>query len=235
MIKNARYLKGMTNKSEARIISIKNPHDDYYVITLKPAEGFHWEAGEHVMVKLPNHPEVKKEYRMLSIASLPEEGVIMFGTRTRHRPSEFKKVLLSLLPDDVVAMQGAFGWFRIRDDVSPIVIYAGGVGITPVRPVLKELEKAPARPVHVVYASSDYYLFEKEIREVVDRNPMMSLDMVSTAEESQAILARLAEQYGNKAYYFVSSSPAIIDSVSKLLKGKGISGKRLIDDAMRGY
>ncbi len=234
-IKNARYLKGMMRKTVATVVSVENPHGDYHVIALKPAEGFSWNAGEHVMLRLPDHEAVRREYRIFSIASIRQEGILLFGTRTGKEASAFKKVLLSLKPGDPVSMQGAFGWFRIRDEHSPVVMFAGGVGITPVRALVKELAHSQARPIHIVYSSSDFYLFGDEIQNIVDNNPSMSLYKVSAREEVQERLAELAVQYGNKAYYYMSASPGVIDSVAKLLRSKEISGSRLIDDTMRGY
>lgn len=234
-IKNARYLKGMMQKTEATVVSTENPYGDYHLIKLKPAEGLHWNAGEHVMLRIPDHDEVKKEYRILSIASIRKEGVLLFGTRTGKEASKFKKVLLSLNPGDQVSVQGPFGWFRIRDDYSPIVLFAGGVGITPVRALAKELEHSRERPVHIVYSSKDFYLFGDEIKGIIGRNPSMSLYMVSSRDETQVKLEELAEQFGNKAYYYMSASPGVIDSVAKQLRSKKISGSRLIDDTMKGY
>lgn len=234
-IKNARYLKGMARKTVATVVSVENPHGDYHVIALKPAEGFLWNAGEHVMLRLPSHETVKKEYRIFSIASIQEEGVLLFGTRTGKEASAFKKALLSLKPGDPVSVQGAFGWFRIRDEDSPIVLFAGGVGVTPVRAFVKELASSQARPVHIVYSSSDFYLFGDELQNIADNNPSMSLYKVSARGETQERLAELVSRYGDKAYYYMSASPGVIDSVAKLLRQKGISGSRLIDDTMRGY
>ena len=234
-IKNARYLKGMTRKTVATVVSVEHPHGDYYTIALKPAQGFSWNAGEHVMLRLPDHEEVKKDYRILSIASIQEEGVLLFGTRTGREASAFKKALLSLKPGDPVSVQGAFGWFRVRDEQSPIVLFAGGVGVTPVRALVKELAHSQARPIHIVYSSVEFYLFGDEIRAIADSNPSMTLYAVSTPEETQARLAALAGQYGNRAYYYMSASPAVIGSVAKLLRARGVSGGRLIDDTMRGY
>lgn len=187
------------------------------------------------MLRLPNHSELKKEYRMLSIASIQEEGILLFGTRTGKRMSAFKNVLLNLNSGEEVTIQGAFGWFRLRNDTTPIVLFAGGVGITPIRALVKELEHTETRPIHIVYSSSNYYLFEDEIQAVVGSNKTMSLTKVSNAKESQAALSELATDYGNTAYYYMSASPAVIESVAKFLKAKGVSGKRLIDDTMRGY
>ncbi len=103
------------------------------------------------------------------------------------------------------------------------------------RALVKELAHSQARPVHIVYSSSDFYLFGDEIEDIVDNNPSMTLYSAADREETQVQLAKLTDKYGNQAYYYMSSSPGVLDSVAKLLKSKGISGKRLIDDTMKGY
>ena len=145
------------------------------------------------------------------------------------------KELLSFKPGDLVSVQGPFGWFRIRDEHSPIVLCAWGVGITPVRALVKNLAYSQTRPIHIVYSSVDIYLFGKEIQNIVNHNLSMSLYMVSTPNETKAQLAELAGQYGDQAYYYLSSSPSVIESVAMLLHSKGVSSSRLIDDTMRGY
>ncbi len=234
-LKNIRYLKGMTQKTEATVVSVDNPHGEYYTIALKPSEGFSWNAGEHVMLRLPNHEEIKGEFRIFSIASISEEGILLFGTRTGKEVSAFKRVLLSLNSGDSVSVQGAFGWFRIRDEQSPIVMFAGGVGITPIRALVKELANDSRRAIHIVYSSSDYHLFGDEIKAIVEKNPSMSLYLVSSREGVEERLTILVKEYGNQAYYYMSGSPSVIDSVAKLLRSKGVSTNRLIEDSMRGY
>lgn len=234
-INNARYLANFFNTSKATVISIENPHDDYYVIKLKPAKNYKWHAGEHVMLKLPDHKSIKREYRMLSIASIVEEGFMLFGTRTGKNISAFKKELISLNPNDSVSIQGAFGWFRIRDNHSPIVMFAGGVGVTPVRALVKALENDYSRPIYIVYSAKGQHLFGEEMKTIADNNPMMTLYLMSKADESQAKLEELVDQFGRDAYYYMSSSPKIMMKIAKLIRSKGIPGKRLIDDTMRGY
>ncbi|HIT90039.1 MAG TPA: FAD-dependent oxidoreductase [Candidatus Merdenecus merdavium] len=234
-ITNAPYLKGMTRKTDANVISIENPYGDYYIVKLKPSDGLMWNAGEHAFVRLPGIEELKKEYRLFSIASIQKEEVLMIGTRTGEKKSKFKEAMLSMKPGDPVSIQGPYGWFRIRDDSSPIVMFAGGVGITPIRALIKELAESKSRPINIVYSSNDFYLFDDEIQEIVDRNPSMTLHKTKTREESSKKIEQLAREYGDKGYYYISASPKVIESVSKLLRSNKIAKKRIIDDTFNGY
>ena len=81
-----------------------------------------------------------KKWRAFSVASVPEEGYILIGTRTHGNISSFKENLIGMSAGDKVKVIGPFGWLVKKDDTSPIVFIAGGVGITPVRALIKQLE-----------------------------------------------------------------------------------------------
>ena len=160
---------------------------------------------------------------------------MLLGTRAGEQISSFKKELISMQQGEKVSITGPFGWFRIRDNVSPLVLFASGVGITPIRSLLKQLENDTGRPVEIVYAASSYYLFEEEIKEIVQNNLIMSLHKTVTAEETQEKMEQLAAIYGNAAYYYISGSPAVLESIRSLLQAKGIKNNHIIDDTLKGY
>lgn len=234
-IKNGRYLKGMLRKSEAEIISVENPAEDYYVVKLKIEPGFNWNPGEHAMFRLPAKNVEGVDYRIFSVASVPEEGYILLGMRIGKKISSFKKELLSMQKGEKVSITGPFGWFRIRDNVSPMVMFASGVGVTPIRSLLKYLANDKSRQIEIVYASNSYYLFGEEIEQIVQNNSRMTLYKTVTPEETQEKLAELASKYGDTAYYYISGAPGVLESIRNLLHTKGVENKRIIDDTLKGY
>ncbi len=234
-ITNIKHFKGLFRKSIATIESIENPYEDYYVIKLATAPGFTWNPGEHGIFKLIGKDIKGTDYRLFSVASIPEEGYILLGIRTGKEPSSYKKELISMKKGEKVSLSGPFGWFKLMDRTSPLVLFASGVGITPIRALLKELENDMNRPVEVVYASYQFYLFEEEIERIVNNNPKITLHKTVTPEETQHKLTKLATQYGNNAYYYNSGAPAVLESVKTLLNAKGINDKRIVDDTLKGY
>ncbi|MDA3847236.1 MAG: hypothetical protein PF505_11950 [Vallitaleaceae bacterium] len=136
---------------------------------------------------------------------------------------------------DKIKVVGPFGWFKIQDGVSPIVMYAGGVGITPIRALLKSLEANTSRPIEVVFASDDYYLFGEDLEMLAGKNPQMILHKTRNRTETEKIIDELAKAYGNKAYYYNSGSSKAIKAIKVRLKSKAINKKRMIDDMFFGY
>lgn len=234
-VKNYKFFKGMLIKSEAEIIAIENPAEDYYTVKLKTKAGLTWNTGEHAIYKIPGQKLQGSNSRILSVASNPDEGFMLLGFRTGEKISEYKKTLISMKKGDKIIVNGPFGWFRIKDETSPIVMFASGVGVTPIRAFMKALEHNESRPVEVVYASRSFYLFGEELEEIAKNNPVMNLHKTTSSKQSQGKLIELAQTYGNKAYYYVSGSTAVIESTRELLNKQGIQDQHIIDDTMRGY
>lgn len=231
------YLKGFRHSSLATIRNIQNPSADYFTLELDTAPGFTWKPGQHGVVFLPGRDKALKgrKFRGFSFASIMSEGKLLLGTRTGKSISDYKQILLSLKPGDQVQLRGPMGDFVIKDAVSPVVFFASGVGITPFRALLKSLEHDTKRPIEMVYASSQYYLFGDDIQAIVDQNDQMHLYKTAHVEDTNAKLSELAERYQNNAYYYISGAPSVIKSVTKNLKQKGIKGKRIISDEFLGY
>lgn len=225
-------IKGVINRGEFIVESIENPHDDYYTVKIKIDAGLTWVPGEHEIFTLPSKKIEGRKYRLFSIASIPEKWFILVGTRTRKEISSFKQALLTMKPNEKVALRGPFGWLKIQDETSPIVM--SGVGITPIRALLKQVEINTNRPIELVYSSSGYYLFGEEIEAIAMNNPMIQLHKMASRKETAVKLDGVAEQYGNAAYYYNSGVTAIMRSVKKQYMEKGIKKNRIISDIFLG-
>lgn len=227
-------VKGVVRQGELPIESVENPYGDYYIVKIKNDAGLTWVPGEHGIYTLPNKQIEGRKYRLFSVASIPEEGFLLIGTRTGKETSSFKKTLVNMRPGEKITIRGPFGWMKVKDETSPIVMFASGVGITPFRALLKQLEFDTRRPIEVVYSSSKYYLFGEEIEKIVQNNPMIHLHKMTSREETTAKLDELALKYGDTAYYFNSGSPAVLKFVKKRYREKGISKKRIVSDTFFG-
>ena len=227
--------KGIFKKSIATVVSINNPFQDYYEIKLKPASDLKWEAGEHGIFSLPNKKVTGKKWRAFSVASIFEENLIILGTRTGKTASSFKSALINMQPGEKVAVRGPFGWFKIQDETTPLVLIAGGVGITPIRALLKQLANDQSRLIIVIYASFDYYLFENEIQQMVNQNPKIMLVKTVSNEETNQALNDVASRYQNQVYYYLSGSQGFIKAMKKQIKANGVKAKNIINDPFLGY
>lgn len=228
-------IKGLFRKSKAEVISVDNPYGDYYTVKLKPAKDTQWEAGEHGIFTISDKKVEGKRWRGFSVASIEREGHILLGTRTGKDVSSYKQQLIMLKAGDEIDVRGPFGWFLLQDETTPIVLIAAGVGITPIRALLKEVENKNKRDVEVIYSSADFYLFGDEIEDIASVNDKITLTKTTTVENTQNKIAEAAIKYKNAAYYYISGSPKVINSIKEHLKRNGVKGSRVINDPFLGY
>lgn len=227
--------KGIFKKESLTVLTIDNPNEDYFVVKMSPKEGVFWYPGEHGIFTLPKRKFTGRKFRAFSVASIPEEGVVTIGTRTGKDASGFKKELLSMKKGDTVNLRGPFGWFKIKDNKSPIVFITGGVGVTPVRAILKQLELKNERDIEIVFASNDYYLFGDEIEEICSTNDLINLHKTKSRDDTKLVLEQLISKYASSSYYFISGSRPFIKGIKKQIKSSGIKSKKIINDPFFGY
>jgi NAD(P)H-flavin reductase len=227
--------KGIFSKAYLEVESVENPFKDFYLIKLKLPNGYTWSAGEHVNISFPDRKYMGRKWKTFSIASIDKEGYMLIATRTGEEASRYKSHLIDLRPGERVGVRGPFGSFKIADTSSPSVLVASGVGITPMRALIKAMAEDSNREINLVFAASDYYLFADEIEAMTVENSNIKLFKTSNRADTLEKVADLAAEYGNKAYYYMSGSNSMINSTEDVLNNKEISKKRIVKDPFIGY
>lgn len=171
----------------------------------------------------------------MSIASTHDEGIVKIGTRMGETPSTWKQKISSMKPGDKINIRGPFGPFKIQDQESPVVMIAGGIGITPFRAILKQISTEKQRDIVLVYSSNEDYLFKAELDAIAKNNDKITIHYVSGREEVSSLIAEYAKKYSNDGYYYISGAPSMIKSIQSQLKENGITKKRILNDSFQGY
>jgi ferredoxin-NADP reductase len=126
-------------------------------LSFRPLRRIRFTAGQFIELTLPHQgADVRGLRRTFSIASAPSHDVVKLGIRTAERSSSFKSALLALEPGATVIATAIGGDFVLpKDTAKPVLLVAGGIGITPYVSHLAELEaSAEKRDVVLVYSSS---------------------------------------------------------------------------------
>ena len=225
-------IKGVFKVSNLKVKTITPLPEGHITIELD-SESLQWRPGEHALFTLPGKTFSGRKWRAFSIASTPEEGVVRIGTRAANPPSGFKSALYQLKTGDTVTLHGPFGWFTKRDDTSPVVLIAGGTGITAASAVLAEAKNNTDKKIHLVHLAPGYHLYQDTLENYARCN--VDLHFLHDREVSTPVIDDLAVEYGNKAYYYVSGPPCMNRAVIKRLRNLGIKKKQIIVDAFFGY
>ena len=197
-----------------------------------------WKAGQYLHYIL-NHPKPDDRgvERYFSIASAPHEKQVMLTTRFAPKGSSFKKALKKLKPGDAIEAREKGGDFALDHRRKMFVFIAGGIGITPFRAILLDLDRNQ-KPLNVqlLYANRDNdFPYRKELEALKKRHPEFRIDyVVSPNRIDEKTIPKFVPDMDNSVFY-VSGPEPMVESLDKTLKKLGVPKKRIKNDFFPGY
>ncbi len=184
--------------------------------------------------------------RTFSIASAPTAELVKFGIRTSERSSSFKTTLLALKPGEQVTATAVGGDFVLpKDAAKPVLLVAGGIGITPFVSHLAEIEAGgSARDAVLVYttASSDELAYAERLdaggHRVLLVAPTKPAKLPKTwtylgAGPVTAELLLSAVPDATKRTAYVSGPPGLVRALTPALRRAGVRSVKT--DYFSGY
>ena len=130
------------------------------------------------------HKKIKNSTKPFTVASAPTENVVRLTMSIGDNPSDFKKAMLELKQGMKVKMSGPVGSFYLKDN-NPSLLIAGGIGITPFRSILKQVEaewNGAEKQIQLLYMDSKKsYLFKDEMDEIAN-NTSISVTYLDSRE-----------------------------------------------------
>lgn len=210
--------------------------DDMCSFLFEKEHDLAWKAGQYGLFSI-THKKVKNPTKPFSIASAPTENVIKITTHISNDPSEFKKAMLELKPGMKIKMSGPVGAFNLEDK-KPSLLIAGGIGITPFRSILKQIEaekNGDSKPIHLLYLDSKKsYLFKDELDTIANRTSI-HVTYLDSQDSLHQKIDQFTALHQNTGTYFIAGPKSMVDSISTYLKNKHISKRNIKKDAFFGY
>lgn len=215
-------------------------------LSFQPARPVRFLPGQYMELTIPHRKaDFRGSRRYFSISSAPTDSLLTFAITVPSKSSSFKQALLDLTPGAIVNGTGVGGDFALPKDASePLLLVAGGIGITPFASQLAHAtERGEKRDVVVVYATSApgplpyASLLEKSGARVVLFGP--ALEQLPAgweyAGEGRVTGERLAAAVPDAASRraFVSGPPALVTDLRKALHSQG--ARRVHSDYFSGY
>ncbi|MBI4040015.1 FAD-dependent oxidoreductase [Candidatus Daviesbacteria bacterium] len=201
-----------------------------------------WKAGQFIHYILPHsNPDDRGSERWFTISSAPFEGEVHITTRiTSPKGSSFKQALLNLTAGDVIEGEDPDGEFVIDPSTNSgqdYVFIAGGIGITPFRSILLDLDhnNQPIK-VSLLYGNRDQNIvFKKELDELAIKHPSLKIHYII---DPQKIDQDTIKQYIpdlNKPVFYVSGPEPMVEAMEKMLMDMGIKDENIKRDFFPGY
>ena len=220
------------------IKSIENPTGDLYLIHITKPSHQTWKAGAYAKFTLPdtssasrkNEAKGEQTSRWLTIASTPEEDEILI--LTHNSGSHFKETLTHLPAGSKIEMSWLESSLSVKDNDQALVCFASDVGISTLRPVVKEW--AGKRSIILNHLDKGVNIFDNELRELSKNNPNLTYKTSETFSQSQAFLKNSVVKYGNQAIYLLTGQPDDINEMKNFLKENGIDDNQIQTSMFRG-
>jgi ferredoxin-NADP reductase len=216
-------------------------------LEFQPFRSLRFTPGQYLELALPHRgADQRGTRRTFSISSAPgADRPITIGIRTSERSSTFKSALLELEPGDTVRATLVAGDFTLPAVGVPVLLVAGGIGITPFASQLADAhERGLDRDAVVVYTVGD--VAELAYSELLERSGVRVIVVAPTAPDrmppgwiyagadrvtADLIAAHVPDLASRRA--FVSGPPALVDALASALRGR--TAGRVRRDAFAGY
>jgi ferredoxin-NADP reductase len=218
--------------------STRQEASDIVSFIFEPERPLRWQPGQYVHYIL-NHPKPDDRgvERYFSIASAPHEKQVMLTTRFSPKGSSFKKALKKFKPGDVIEAHEKGGNFVLDHRRKMFVFIAGGIGITPFRAILLDLDRN-RKPLNVqlLYANrNNDFPYRKELEALKRRHPEFRIDYVVSPDRiDEKSIPQLVPDMDEPVFY-VSGPEPMVESLDKTLIKLGVSKKRVKNDFFPGY
>jgi predicted ferric reductase len=223
-------------KRELLFLESYKESDDVYSFLFKKEKDLTWKAGQHGLFSI-THKKVKNPTKPFTIASAPTENVIKLTMSISDAPSDFKKAMLELKQGMKVSMSGPVGSFYLKEN-RPTLLVAGGIGITPIRSMVKQLEaegNGAGKQIHLLYMDSKKsYIYRDELDELA-KNTSITVTYVDSRDDLHQEIDKFSSLNKNNGLYFIAGPKSMVDSISSYLQDNNISKKNIKKDAFYGY
>ncbi|WP_428912252.1 FAD-dependent oxidoreductase [Niallia sp. Krafla_26] len=210
--------------------------EEVYTFLFQKEKDLTWKAGQYGLFTITNK-KIKNSTKPFTIASTPKENEVRLTMRIGDNPSDFKKEMLELKQGMKVRMSGPVGNFYLKDN-SPTLLVAGGIGITPFRAILKQIEaegNEVGKQVQLLYMDSKMSFIFKDELDRIANNSSISVSYLNSRNDLYQEMDHFINLNKNNGRYFIAGSKSMVDSISTHMQNQNVSKKEIKKDAFFGY
>ena len=221
------------------------PTTDEYIFT--PNKPINFTAGQYLEVQLPHKKADFRGFRRsFSVTSVPGENEIAFGIKFYTPSSSFKSALKALPLGSTISATGYWGDFVLpKNQSTPVLYIAGGIGITPFISHLQATEdKKDIRNTVLIYAvnNPDEIAYKDTLVRsgikviIVTKEKIQDLPygwkQIKNSRISQEIIANAVLDVSKRRAYISGPTPFVVSTKRAL---KALKAKHIETDYFVGY
>lgn len=222
--------------------SIQRTREIISIRFAKPAE-FDYRPGQFIFITVGGGDEEMTKH--LSISSSPTEDFLEVTKRLTGHP--FANALVALKEGDKVRLNGPFGKFTLAEEHKKIGMLSGGIGITPLRSMIKYIsDKMLDIDIVLLYSNrhEESIAFYKEFEDLSRKFPKFNVANTVTVPGpswtgitgriSADIIKKYMPDYLDRVFY-ISGRTEMVNSMLALLKEMNIPEEQIKKEFFPGY
>ncbi len=198
-----------------------------YTFAFEPLRAMPFKAGQYVHLTATPERGDKAMTRHMSIASPPDSRYLEFSMDLGSG-TDYKRAMAALKPGDLVTAFKLKGEFVVEGDRAPLVFLAGGLGITPIRSILRDLATiGSGTPRSLFHVARDAHLFKDELA---------ALDLPQWRTDRgglDALWPQVLARGGSGGAYFLCGSERFIVGMRDRLQSDGVQADRIVVENFR--
>lgn len=245
------FAVSMKGKLQIRLKDKRQIADNTYEFIFETKRKISFSPGQYMEWTLSHkHPDSRGNRRFFTIASSPTEEDMKLGVKFYEPSSTFKKALIEMgKGDEIFAGQLAGNFVLPNDPNKKIALFAGGIGITPFRSMVKYLlDIKEKRDIVIFYANNCVGdIAYKEILDQAERE--LGIKVVYTLADIESIpsgwtgrrgfidekmIQEEMPDYGERMFY-ISGPPVMVSSYAKMLTKLGVKKGSIKTDYFPGF
>lgn len=234
------FLLGQRGGVRLRLRESRDLGGDVHEYRFEPRRRLRTRAGQYLELQVPHAADIRGVRRVFTVASSPDADTVDIAIRVPEDCSSFKRAIADLQPGDQVHATGVNGDFLWPRGSTPVLLVAGGIGVTP---FLSQLRHETGRDAVLVYGvpTGATVPYRDELVEAGVRVVLVSPDAPVAlpdgwthvaAELVTGEVVRQAVPDASDRRAFVSGPPAMVSPVATDLRKHRIRTKT---DHFTGY
>lgn len=211
----------------------------------RPDKPARYVAGQFTQIQLPlAHPDERGVRHWFTLSSSPTEELIGITTKfAAGKGSTFKHALQDFKPGDELDLIEPIGDFVLpKDKTIPLLFVAGGIGVTPMRSMIKWLTDVhEKREIQLLYSVRGHE--ELAFTDLFKSYDMQFTPIVTEPDDQWAgetgmlSAERILKHAGSdpRTLIYVSGPEPMVERFVEDFKSLGVPSHRLVTDYFPGY
>ena len=228
---------------ETEVIGVISRTKDVISVRFRRPDGFDYLSGQWAFVSVGS--EKGQEMKPLSLSSSPTESFIEFTKRlTGH---VFSNAFAAMKVGDKALINGPRGKLTLPSDYKKICMLSGGIGITPLRSMIKYSTDMQLKTSIVLLYSNrfeDSIVFMDDFNEMLAKNPNLKV-IITITKPSQNwkgltgridrdMIEKYVLDYDERVFYSCGPRP-MVDTMVAMLGKMGVPEGQLRYEYFSGY